>query len=60
MHEKTTTILDALGLLLIAAGVATSLYQWIGWWAVSVAGGIVLAGSAWAGWQARRPGRTPA
>jgi hypothetical protein len=46
MRAILTTLLDALGLLLIAAGVGGGLYRWIGLWSLAVAGVIVLAGSA--------------
>lgn len=48
MREVLTTILDALGLLLFAAGLAALTYQWIGWASLAVAGVVVLAGSAFA------------
>jgi len=53
MREVLTTALDALGLLLLAAGVAALMYQWIGWAALGVAGVVVLVGSAVANWQER-------
>ena len=48
MREVLTTILDALGLLLLAAGLGALTYQWIGWAGLAVAGVVVLTGSAWA------------
>lgn len=45
MREHLTTALDALGLLLIAAGLAALTYRWIGWACLTVAGVVVLAGS---------------
>ena len=48
MREVLTTILDALGLLLLAAGLGALAYQWIGWASLAIAGVVVLAGSAWA------------
>lgn len=59
MREVLTSLLDVLGLLLIAAGVAAWLSQWIGWAALSVAGVVVLGGSTVAVWQSR-PSRRPA
>jgi len=53
MREVLTTALDALGLLLLAAGVGALTYRWIGWAALAVAGIVVLAGSAVSGWQSR-------
>jgi hypothetical protein len=46
MRENLTTALDALGLLLIAAGFAALTYRWIGWTCLAVAGVVILAGSA--------------
>lgn len=48
MRHHLTTILDAVGLLLVAAGVAALTYRWIGLSCLAVAGVIVLAGSAFA------------
>ncbi len=45
MRERLTTILDALGLLLVAAGIAALTYRWIGWACLGVAGAVILAGS---------------
>ena len=46
MRDVLTTALDALGLLLVAAGLAALAYQWIGLASLGVAGAVVLAGSA--------------
>ena len=46
MREVLTTALDALGLLLLAAGVAAFTFRWLGLGCLAVAGMIVLAGSA--------------
>ena len=51
MREHLTTALDALGLLLVAAGMAALTYRWIGWTCLAVAGVIVLAGSVFAAGQ---------
>lgn len=51
MRTILTTLLDALGLLLIAAGLAALTYQWLGWACLAVAGVIVLAGSVFAAGQ---------
>ncbi len=59
MHERVTTALDVLGLLLVAAGVGMWVFVWIGWTALAVSGVVVLVGSAFAAWSARRPGRAP-
>ncbi|MDF5755812.1 hypothetical protein [Spongiactinospora sp. TRM90649] len=48
MREKVTTLLDVVGLLLIAAGVAALLLPVAGWGALTAAGVVVLAGSWWA------------
>lgn len=45
MRSVLTSILDALGLLLVAAGLAAFTYQWIGWACLAVAGAVVLGGS---------------
>lgn len=46
MRAILTTLLDALALLLIAAGVGGGLYRWIGLWSLAVAGVVILGGSA--------------
>lgn len=57
MHQVITTLLDALGLLLLAAGVGAAAGAVIGWAGLAVAGAIVLAGSWWAQRPSeRRPG----
>lgn len=53
MREVVTTLLDVLGLLLVAAGAGAGLYPVIGWAGLAVGGGVVLTGS----WWASRPGR---
>lgn len=55
MREVTTTLLDVLGLLLVALGAGAALYGLIGWAAAAVSGVVVLAGS----WAAARTGRRP-
>lgn len=45
MREFVTTLLDAAGLGLVAAGVTGGTWTYIGPWALSVGGGVVLAGS---------------
>lgn len=55
MRDVLTTFLDTLGLLLVAAGIAAALYQWIGWASLAPAGMLVLGGSALASWQSRPP-----
>ena len=52
MREHLTTALDAIGLLLIAAGLAALAYRWIGWACLAVAGVIILGGSLLAATQA--------
>ena len=54
MREFTTTLLDATGLLLVAAGTVGGAWPYVGAWALSVGGGVVLAGS----WLASR-GESP-
>ena len=47
MREAVTTVLDALGLLLLAAGAAAGAYRVIGWAGLAAGGVVVLAGSWW-------------
>lgn len=54
MRELTTTALDVTGLLLVAAGAGAGVYQWLGWAALAVSGGVVLLGSALAARPPRR------
>ena len=56
MRERMTTALDTAGLLLVAAGAGAGVYQWLGWAALAVSGGVVLAGSALADRAPRRKG----
>ena len=56
MRDLTTTILDALGLLLLAAGVGAAMYPLISWAALAVTGVVVLAGSWLAARQHPAPG----
>lgn len=51
---EATTLLDVLGVLLVAAGLAAAAYLVIGWACLAVAGVVVLAGSQLA---ARMTGR---
>lgn len=53
MREAMTTALDALGLLLIAAGLAAFLWQWIGPVALGPAGALILGVSYFSSWQTR-------
>jgi hypothetical protein len=52
VREVATTLLDALGLLLVAFGLGAALFPLISWAASAVAGGVVLTGS----WLAARQG----
>lgn len=45
MREFVTTLLDTLGLLLVAAGVAGGLWVFVGAWALIVGGLVLLTGS---------------
>lgn len=56
MREHLTTALDALGLLLIAAGLGALTYRWIGWACLGVAGVVVLAGSLLAASEPKKRG----
>lgn len=46
MRELVTTLLDTLGLLLIAAGIAVGLWPLVGGWAFCPAG-VVVVGASW-------------
>ncbi|WP_326597758.1 hypothetical protein [Streptomyces sp. NBC_01803] len=48
MREVFTSLLDVLGLLLVAAGAGVALVPVVGGGALAVSGGVVLAGSWWA------------
>lgn len=52
MRELMTTLLDAAGLSLVAAGACAAAYPVIGWAGLMVSGGVVLVGS----WLAARQG----
>lgn len=54
MRDLLTSLLDVLGLLLVAAGVAFGLLPLIGWWCLAVAGALVLGGSQLAALTGRR------
>jgi hypothetical protein len=56
MRELFTTALDALGLLLLAAGAGAAIFPLIGWAALAVTGLVVLGGSALAARQHRGRG----
>lgn len=56
MRELVTTLLDVLGLLLVAAGAAAALLPLVGWAGLAAAGVVVLAGSWWAARQLRPAG----
>jgi hypothetical protein len=45
LTEKASLLLDLIGILAVAAGVAGGLWQWVGPWALIVGGAILLAGS---------------
>ncbi|MFC6017223.1 hypothetical protein ACFP2T_13525 [Plantactinospora solaniradicis] len=53
MRDLVTTILDVLGLLLLAAGLAAAAYLLIGWACLVVAGAVVLGGSQLAAYLTR-------
>lgn len=48
MRDVVTTLLDTAGLALVAAGAGVAAGYLIGWSALAVSGGVVLAGSWWA------------
>lgn len=45
MRELITTLLDVLGLLLVAAGLGFAMSPMLGWSALGVSGAVVLTGS---------------
>lgn len=45
MREQLTSLLDVLGLLLLAAGAGAGAGRYIGWAGLAVAGAVVLVGS---------------
>lgn len=48
MREVASTLLDVLGLLLVAFGVGAALYGLVGWAAAVASGAVVLGGAWWA------------
>jgi len=54
MRVAVTSILDAIGLLLVAAGLGAAAGELIGWSALAVSGAVVLGGSYAAHAQPRR------
>jgi hypothetical protein len=54
VQTVVTTLLDTLGLLLVAAGATAGLYELIGWAALAAAGGVILAGSWLSSWLVTR------
>lgn len=57
MQALATTVLDLLGILLLAAGFAAAVFPFIGWAALAVAGIVLLVGS-WLADRLRSRGRT--
>jgi formate hydrogenlyase subunit 3/multisubunit Na+/H+ antiporter MnhD subunit len=53
VSDLATTLLDVLGLLLLALGVGAALFPAIGWAAAAASGVVVLAGSQLAARSAR-------
>jgi hypothetical protein len=45
MVPLATTLLDVLGLLLMAAGAAAAVFPWLDWACLAVAGAVILLGS---------------
>lgn len=48
MRDVVTTLLDAAGLVLVAAGAGVAAGYLVGWCGLAVSGGVILAGSWWA------------
>lgn len=57
MPDLVTTLLDVLGLLLVALGAGAALFPLIGWAATAASGAVVLGGS-WAAARSQRGDRT--
>jgi hypothetical protein len=53
-RDVITDVLDVLGLLLLAAGLAAAMFPLIGWACLALAGVVILAGSLLA---STRPGK---
>ncbi|MEV4059716.1 hypothetical protein [Nonomuraea dietziae] len=53
VRELVTTLLDVLGLLMVAAGITALLLPWTGWGALAAGGLVVLGGSWWGARQAQ-------
>jgi len=45
VNRLATTLLDAIGLLLLSAGAAAATYAFLGWACLAIAGAVVLGGS---------------
>ncbi|WP_201260837.1 hypothetical protein [Embleya scabrispora] len=58
MRDVVTTLLDVLGLLLVAAGAGAALVPLIGWAGLVASGAVVLVGSSAAARVAGRGGRS--
>lgn len=50
MRALITTLFDALGLLLVAAGAAAAIFPIVGWACLAAAGIVLLIGSALSVW----------
>jgi len=59
VREEVTTVLDAVGLLLLAAGATAAAWQLIGPAALAIGGVVVLAGSWLASALTAKAGRRP-
>jgi len=57
VRERMTTVLDTVGLLLVAAGAGAGAYRWLGWGSIAVSGAVVLAGSWLAAGGGRKDGK---
>jgi hypothetical protein len=55
MRDLITDVLDAVGLLAVAAGIGAGAARWIGWFGLAVSGGVVLVGSVAASMRTGRP-----
>jgi hypothetical protein len=55
MDDLLTTLLEVLGLLLLAAGAVAGLAPLIGWCALAVGGLVLIGGSVLMTWLSSRP-----
>lgn len=59
MTDLVTTLMEVLGLLLLAAGATAALVPLIGWSALAAGGLVLIGGSALVAWRMARPPKEP-